>query len=526
MSNNDTKRRRVGADGATISTDSNNYGLVCEELKDIKSTMNEMMENTRLQTQNMTNMMQMMKSMQGEIAHLTNECNEMKHIIHETKNRCVDSGTSISTMNSRFDDVDIKLKYHEILLKNQQWKYSAPRPSEEYWDGLEDEDEAADAEEFLKEIKQRTEEMRYGIGEGNINIDVMLPYNGECQPHWEEFANALEQYQYRLKCLPKDTDTALGLFYMELPNEVVELLSKALESTHFTGFTLRDNSLGQSGIDFALEYLQRNCILSFFSLCDNTINSMKDIEQLCEIVEAHPSIDALSLVKCRGADVDGYEMLQMIMTAGKIKLKVLNLSQNGISTGGDTFISDFLAGNPMLKTLWLNGNQLDDNDAIAIAGALKHNKNLRSLDVKNNRKISKAGWLALRKAEFDETSLNSAADSNHTCLIEYQLLQGLGISEINGDDSDYCFAPMYVRQKKIYTVLSSRNRGCTNVGHFNDVPVELLPDILSSIERYSEYHIHDHAPPQSANDVKPISLMLEILQRWDKSLAVFESLSS
>ena len=62
--------------------------------------------------------------------------------------------------------------------------------------------------------------------------------------------------------------------------------------------------------------------------------------------------------------------------------------------------------------------------------------------------------------------------------------------------------------------------------HFDDVLVELLPVILSSIERYSEYHIHDHAPPQDATDVKPISLMFEILQRWDKSLAVFESLSS
>ena len=33
-------------------------------------------------------------------------------------------------------------------------------------------------------------------------------------------------------------------------------------------------------------------------------------------------------------------------------------------------------------------------------------------------------------------------------------------------------------------------------------------------------------PPQDIRDVKPVSIMFEILQRWDKSLAVFESLSS
>ena len=85
MSNNDTKRRRIGVGGATTLPTEDNYGVVCAELKDIKSTMNEMMEHTRLQTQDMTNMMQMMKRMQGEISRLTNECNEMKHIIHETR---------------------------------------------------------------------------------------------------------------------------------------------------------------------------------------------------------------------------------------------------------------------------------------------------------------------------------------------------------------------------------------------------------------------------------------------------------
>ena len=57
--------------------------------------------------------------------------------------------------------------------------------------------------------------------------------------------------------------------------------------------------------------------------------------------------------------------------------------------------------------------------------------------------------------------------------------------------AQYAFGLRYVRQKKIYSVLSSRNRDCSNVEHFEDVPVELLPDMLQSIQRYSHYQMGD-----------------------------------
>ena len=63
-----------------------------------------------------------------------------------------------------------------------------------------------------------------------------------------------------------------------------------------------------------------------------------------------------------------------MMNAGKGKLTHIDLTDNSIHTGGDTFISNFLASNTILHTLLLEGNQLVDNDATAIAGALKHNK--------------------------------------------------------------------------------------------------------------------------------------------------------
>jgi len=142
----------------------------------------------------------------------------------------------------------------------------------------------------------------------------------------------------------------------------------------------------------------------------------------------------------------------------------------------------------------------------------------------------------LSKAVFDKTSPNSAAVSNHTCCIDFpenDTVEFDEVREINGIDSSpnhkaQDVDPIYVRQKKIYSILSLRNMFSSNVDHFDeDMPVELLPDMLHSIQRYSNYHTPvEDAPTQDPTDVKPISLVYEILQRWDKALAVFEALSS
>ena len=80
---NTKKKRRVDEGGSGGAA--GEHGMDCtvhQELKDIKSTMNEMMEHSRLQTQNMTNMMRMMQGMQGEITRLTEKCIEMKYIMY------------------------------------------------------------------------------------------------------------------------------------------------------------------------------------------------------------------------------------------------------------------------------------------------------------------------------------------------------------------------------------------------------------------------------------------------------------
>ena len=125
----------------------------------------------------------------------------------------------------------------------------------------------------------------------------------------------------------------------------------------------------------------------------------------------------------------------------------------------------------------------------------------------------------MRKAEFDPTSLNSAANSNHTCHI-------VKASKFNGRQYDDRLEPKQVRQKKIYYMISERNRKCSNVQHFDRVPVEYLPDMLGSIQQYSEYHVGDAAPDKRDKDVTTLSMVYEIMRFWEKAISVYESLGS
>jgi len=312
---------------------------------------------------------------------------------------------------------------------------------------------------------------------------------------------------------------------LELSDEVVDLLSKALTSTHFKRVIFQRNSFGEKGVDFALKYLKGNDKCIEFVLRENALG-MNNIQHLCDIMSSYSSVKMLVLCDCVGEDIDGYEMLKMTMTAGRNKLRLLELTNNAIKTGGDTFVSDFLAKNPSLEHLTLTNNQLDDIDAMMIASALKHNTKLRVLAIQNNN-LTNAGWKTLYKAVYDCSSLNAAADTNHTCNIDFPSVRDYDNVRGNGTTADgkHFINPKWVKHKKIYSILSSGNRNGSNVEHLEDVPVELLPNILRSVGYYSRYHV-GMGPSKDDRDVKPLSLVYELCRHWDEALAVFELLSS
>lgn len=550
------KKRRVGSEGGGNSHSTLPPAGLAAVYDEMKTSMKELMDQNCLMMQLMKNSM---STLQAEINNMRGDISSMKGDIKEDTQsmRCdikeikVDIESTRGDVSSlkidctqlimkKFDRMKDELNYHEALLKNQKWEYSAPRPSDEYWNAAAENGDVEDAELFLQQIQSNTEAMRYGSVDGDIIIEsslICLPYNEEFLPHWEEFATALERHSLGLKCVPKEENTsALNLSHVELSDDVLRILSKALESANFSIIVLDSNRFAQrigewmNGFGYVLNFVQSNHTLKKIVMYDNPIN-MEDVKRLCLIVKEHPSLKELHLGGCKGTDVDGYEMLQMIMSAGRNNLKTLSLMDNSINTRGDTFISDFLGKSNTLKGLCLRHNELDDNDAISIAEALKQNTTLRGLDIQENTGISNVGWKALWKVECNYTTLNSLADSNHSCSMGYPFGSKYyhnNHEEWNGfnPDADDKYDPVFVRQKKIYSALSTLNRSSSNTQHFEDIPVELLPNMLVSIQRYSNYHAQKHAPMKHRSHARPISIIYEILQRWDKSLEVFEALSS
>jgi hypothetical protein len=494
---NDTqaKKRRVDCEGCALLS----AGSVLDKLLE---------QNRRMESK--------MDLLQAEIKCLREKCDVMARSMQA--NETAASNFRDQTV-LRLGDVENRQKYHEILLKNQKWEYSAPCLGVA---------RGSTVKRFLDQIKKATCNMRYGTCDGTISIQhcvigVVLAYDERFLPHWKEFVNALKEYRYALNYLPKETECCLSLYNVELPMPVLDLLSDALETTHFKSITLLGNNFGGDGITFVLNHMRRNQKLEELHMLSNVIDHEDDIHRFCEIIERHPTFHTINLEGCFGEGISGYYMLCSIMIAGKHKLKNIDLSDNAISTGGSTFVSDFLAMNPILEKLELRGNKLDDNDANAIAEALKCNTNLHYLDMFENNDITESGWSALHRAEFDDTSLNSAADSNHTCYNIYNEYW----NAINGNpSSDDMFELRPLRRKKIYAVLSSRNIECLNAQHFDDVPVEFLPDMLRSVQQYSEYHLGDNAPPKDNEDVNSLSVVYEVMRWWDKAFSVYESLST
>ena len=150
--------------------------------------------------------------------------------------------------------------------------------------------------------------MRHGKCDGRVEIDGRhVAYDAAFLPHWRAFADALEQYKYALRAMPEDNETGFQLHGgVHLPSSVLDLLSNALESTHFKILLMQRNNFGRGGITFALDYMQNNPQLEKFSLYSNPINHEDDINQLCDIIKVHPAIKEIVLEECCGEGIDGH----------------------------------------------------------------------------------------------------------------------------------------------------------------------------------------------------------------------------
>eukprot|EP00984_Skeletonema_dohrnii_P036546 scaffold37623_cov178-Skeletonema_dohrnii-CCMP3373.AAC.1 len=152
-----------------------------------------------------------------------------------------------------------------------------------------------------------------------------------------------------------------------------------------------------------------------------------DIAELSSAIHRHPSLVNVAFNDCFTIGWAGDEMLHSLLrTDNDLKLERLSMPENNLRGSHSllnvcSLLSDFLATNPRLKELNLYDNSFDESDAVLIANALRSNTTLRHLYIAENC-MGDDVFDVWCRALYDESSLNSVADSNHHCYIDTDYL--------------------------------------------------------------------------------------------------------
>jgi hypothetical protein len=436
--------------------------------------------------------------------------------------------------------VDTSLKrqdHREMLIKNQSWEYSAPVDTVDDWlfDTNYSEAEAEYIADTAEELKKMTLNMRrgefpdenfYDMDKGIYlamnDADPQFGYavNDELLPHWEEFAAALEQFNPAINLLPDDCESFFTFYFVQLNHDAMLLIKEALMYKPFTKLSFTNNNNGDGGrgggmsVDAIMDIVESNTHLRKLDIKRNSIGN-QHIERLCSAVHNHPLVE-LCLFDNFEPGI-GDEMLTSLLTnddlkhGQNLKLEKLDMSSNNITSGVSPLMADFLVTNPRLKELDLGSNHLNDSDAVLIANTLRSNTTLTSLDLTDNNNISDVGIDAFRLVLFDESSLNAVADSNHICTV-------CGLGYFYWNRNDFSEVMKDNRGRKIYSILSSRNKTMSNVEHFGNFDVKLLPNMLETVQRYSKYVVRWHK-----HEVEALSIVYEVMRKWDKVFPLYKS---
>lgn len=139
----------------------------------------------------------------------------------------------------------------------------------------------------------------------------------------------------------------------------------------------------------------------------------------------------------------------------------------------------------------LQGNKINDDDALVIASSLRKNSTLKSLHLEHND-MSDKGRCFLFKSLYDISSLNGVSDSNHTCMVTV----GDTSDMLNWENGETCDTLECVNNKDVpklhgrrckilSTLFRGPSDGYSSLSYLEDVPIELAPDVMGQIFQHS-----------------------------------------
>ena len=329
-------------------------------------------------------------------------------------------------------------------------------------------------------------------------------------------------------------------------------------SKGINSLVVNDNAFDKEGLALVTNFLWRKNEVSEFSMAGAGIGEEKEGKTKARILrdalEKNTTLEQLCLAR---NDLGSNERVLSIVMSGikeSVSLTYIDLSGNGIKKmPAIKSIAKYLASNPALVELDLShnripakiastlikaleenttlqhlslvDNRIGDTDVPAIVDMLKKNTTLRSLDLKhNNIKSNTSGRKDLFKAICDTTSLDSIANnSNHTCCLTVAGCNYKGIYEhelrkINAleDEGEKI-------RYKVVLALCSLNKDLHNSQSFDDIPLELMPNLLELIQLEIGYNGYgmEIGNRKIKSTINSLNKIYETIHQWPAFPSLF-----
>lgn len=302
---------------------------------------------------------------------------------------------------------------------------------------------------------------------------------------------------------------------VEVHDDVMDLLVPTLKSIPLSKVLLHNNRLGKRGVSFLNRMLQENSTISTLYVNKNYMEPNEedeDIISLTNTIGNHPSLDT---VLFRSGCIGKNEKILPLLCPSIFSLNSFSLCKSNLGTHDIKLITNCLATNPPLQSLYLNDIKMDDTDALRMSDSLQANTNLGSLHIGGS--LTEIGINIMIKSIYDDASLNSLHDSNASCRLrlfrkgdtipigvdEGVLNMNVGgrtlvanidntpisvLTRCTKDTSsgDKLYFIEGNRRVKILYALFGRNSSF-QAQYLNEVPIELMPRVIAYIDEGSKW---------------------------------------
>ena len=299
--------------------------------------------------------------------------------------------------------------------------------------------------------------------ESDEELPIFLQYDPKILSRWKALFHAMAGNNFW---------SVFEVKNIEIPKVVMDEFIAALEvrATYFSD---------EYSLKFDNNNLDNGCLECIMD--KRVAHSMIELVVINNTMGQLPTIpNHLRKIDLSGSGFSGPIYIATLLSAcTNLNELLLNNMPSGVA-----ITEDCLGSNPPLRLLELKLNHLDDNDAEVLASSLKTNTHLHTLSLEGNS-FSKVAEGAFIKAICNDDDLNAVIDSNHTCSV-------CGVSE--------------EVEKLQCTVEEKKFRSIRHGTSFNDVPLELMPDVLAWLMS---------VPSNNTVLPKASSLMFETLRSWN-----------